>query len=150
MSLTISQVAESCSARNYGVPVSFLGEEQDGVAAFTDSPRRALAAINRLVRTEIGDPFAELYDPTSLTKSWVLAYDNCGCNHVDPQSCRGDLNGSVTCCKVDPEDESAEEIIEHDCPHYGLPPCIEDLYSWVTERVAEGTPGALPMFQVSQ
>jgi hypothetical protein len=150
--MTFEQVAAACMDTFYGAPVSFLGEEQDGVAAFAPDRRRALAAMNRLVRKEIQEPFSEYYDVKSLRCAWVLSYDRCGCNHLDPHSCRGDLNGAVTCCQVDPDDEDAEDIAEHNCPHYGLPPCIDDLYTFVSVDVdaAVGAPGALLVWRVSQ
>jgi hypothetical protein len=148
--LPFDQIAAGCSSTIYGVPVSFLGEEQDGMAAFTLDRRRALAAMNALVRREIDEPFRELYDLSSLKSRWVLAYGHCGCEHKDPHACRGDLNGPVTCCRVDPDDPDGEDIDNHECEHYGLPPCIEDLYSFVSEDVAEGTPGAFLVWRVSQ
>ena len=148
--MTLEQIAAACTTTFYGAPVAFLGEDQEGVGAFTTDRRRALAAMQALVRKDLYEPFADLYDPTSLQSKWVLAYDTCGCNHLDPHSCRGDLNGPVTCCKVDPQDPDAEDIESHDCPHYGLPPCIEDLYGFVTDHVSEGTPGALLFWTVHQ
>lgn len=147
---TIERVTGLAGWTFYRTPVTYLGEDAEGMAAFTTDPRRALAAMNALCRRDIGDRFTEMYDPTSLTGYWVLVHEHCGCNHLEPNACRGDLNGPVTCCQVDPDDAEAREIEDHECPHYGLPPCIEDLYTFVTEKVSEGSAGALHMFQVDQ
>jgi hypothetical protein len=149
--LGIERLTESCEATHYGVPVSYLGEDAEDVAAFTTDRRRALAAMNKLHRESVGDPFAESYDPTTLHFRWVHVITHCGCVHPDPTSCSAETNGDVTCCPVvDADDEYAAQVDECDCPHYGLPPCSEDLYAWMTIPVSEGTPGAIPMFEVSQ
>ena len=148
---SLEEISKASQAVLYGVPVSFLGEEQESVAAFTVDRRRALAAMNRLVRHDVGDPFAEAYDPTSLALHWVTVATHCGCVHPDPTQCSVETNGDVTCCPViDADDPDAAQVDDHDCEHYGLPPCTEDLYSWMTTKVSVGTPGALPMWQVNQ
>ena len=138
---------------HYGVAVCSLGEDGDRMLAFTDNPRRALAAMNRQVRDDCGvGEMVQQFDPDVRVR-WAVFHDTCGCVHDDPSSCRADLNGAVTCCVPDPEDDSdpVEKIADHGCPRPGLPPCTRGDGDWwmSTTDITAATPNAVQVCLVN-
>lgn len=113
---------------HYGVAVTYLGEDGDQLLAFTDDPRRALAAWNRQVRQDCGmGEFGEQFDPTTVRVVWRVFHNTCGCHHPDT------------------------ECIDHDCPRPGLPPCSDEQSWWVSGKgVTSRTPGAVEVCLVEQ
>ena len=120
------------TAQYYGVKISSLGEDGDeGWVAFTHDQRRAVAALHRHIRID-----CDAYPVRSITagseSQWWVVVDNCGCGPVCPHE----------------EDEEGDR--DHDdCDNYGLPPCHEQVMSWVGESCAEGTPGAVPVIKMA-
>jgi hypothetical protein len=111
---------------HHGVKAGSLGADHDmGIAVFTHDRRRALAAANSLLRSEWGH---HTIGVTASKAVWWLVVDNCGCGPVCPH-----------------EPDEAGDREHHNCATYGLPPCIEEVFSWMGLTCDEGTPGALPV-----
>jgi hypothetical protein len=108
----------------YGVLVSALGEagEQVGYVAFTTDRRRALAAVNAVRRTE-GESSSYL---DAETFGYVQVFEHCGCPPHEV-----DEDGDHSDC---------------DCPHWGLPPCHDELYSFAQQNCSPDALNALPAF----
>lgn len=127
--LTLNQI--DAEAEYYGVKFSPLGEDGDlGWAAFTDDRRRALAALHRHIRVDLGAMKKSITISTLGKLEWWRVFDNCGCG----TECR---------CPVDEHGDT-----EHECDHAGLPPCIEDGdggFIWLGERCEPDATGALPV-----
>lgn len=124
--LTIDQVG--CDAEHFGVKVTVLGEDGDqGWMVFTDDWRRAVAALHRHIRVDLNSgPVKRMWvDPCE----WVLVYGNCGCG----DTCR---------CKVVKAKDGS--YTDHVCLRWGLPPCVDDVFSYRCERASKDTPGAVP------
>lgn len=123
--LPLDQVSITCEF--YGVKLAELGEDSDaGIAAFTHDKRRALAAINRYVR-ETCKAKAEWID--AGPPEWWQIIENCGCGEKCPHVV----------------DEDGD--IEHDCPHYGLPPCTEEALGWIGLKCPAAALGAVPVIE---
>lgn len=122
--LTLDQIG--CDDERYGVKIAELGEDGEmGFVAFTHDERRALAAVNRYLRSVRDQP-----QSIDLSKPfWWVVIDRCGCGN--------------TC----PHEEDADGFVEHGCEHYGLAPCIKDSLSWLGLRCSEGTPGAVAVIE---
>lgn len=112
----------------YGVPVCWLGEDNERVATFTVDRRRAVAAISAQVRELDGHPREVEADISE--QLWWLIVDNCGC---------GDT------CPHPPEKEGWTLHEEPECEHPTLPPC-GNTYAWEGVKCASDTPGAVPVF----
>lgn len=110
---------------HHGVKVGTLGEDHDeGIVAFTHDRRRALAAANRLLRSEFGKRHG--IDVIAAQATWWRVVDNCGCGPECPH-----------------EPDAAGDREHDNCVTYGLPPCTEDTFSWMGLTCDEGTLGAL-------
>lgn len=129
---------------HYGVAVTYLGEDGEQMLAFVGDPRRALAAMNKQVREDCQERMTEQYDPTTLRLPWVLFQDSCGCEHADPDSCRADLNGPVTCCAPDSEDDAdpAEDVVTQSRAADGPPRAGRDRRPGRGQQGAQGASGA--------
>lgn len=111
----------------HGVKVGTLGEDHDeGIVAFTHDRWRALAAASGLLRSDLGRRHG--VDILGAKAVWWRVVDNCGCGEQ---------------CPHEPDDAGDRE--HGDCATYGLPPCTEEVFSWMGLTCDEGTPGALPV-----
>jgi hypothetical protein len=123
--VTLDQIASS--AEHYGVKVCALGEDgDDGWAAFTDDPRRAVAALHRHIRDDLASGPVEYV--TTSDPEWWLIYDRCGCGNT---------------CTHQPYPELG--WTDHGCKRDLLPPCTPDALAWTYETSTKDAPGALPV-----
>lgn len=114
----------------YGVKVSRMGENLDeGAVAFTHDRRRAIAAVLALFRSE-GDRVQKL---TVVEPKWWRVVDNCGCG--DTCACEKDEDG----------DTNHDECVG---THYGLPPCHEQIYTFIGLESPADSEGAIPVIKM--
>lgn len=123
-----------------GIRLSWLGDDTEQIAVFTDDPEQALDLARRHLDTmraawrAAGHRDGDLtwtLDLDLTSPRWATVWDTCGC---------GD-----TCTHLAEDDE-------HGCARYGLPPCVKPgsweshpTPRWTAEWCEEHTPGAVPM-----
>lgn len=127
-----------------------LGEDgEDGEEGYLSEghDRRALAAINALGRadhgprwaapTEPAGPLSWLASPAPVAhRRWVLLHTTCGCSpdqHAE----------HLATDRQDPDWDGCP------CPHWGLPPCEPDRFTWRYTHATAGTPGAVAVTEVA-
>lgn len=125
---------------HYGHGVSPLGEDGDMGVVVWGHGRRALAALNAYERGMLGSGDWRRHNRLSpeWEEIWVVFHEDCGCTpeqHAEHQASarRRFPDGDIDC----------------DCLRTGLPPCDPDMYGWTFDRADQGTPGALPVTEVT-